>query len=76
MPAPEILPCPLCNRPVVILPSAGGRGSGNLTSYLVMCPCGLNEEDFGMDGTKRTALREWNKWVKAHSKNKNTDGNT
>lgn len=56
------LPCH-CGRSVTVFPQEGGRGSGDLTSYYVKCKCGVNVRNLSTDGTKRSAVRQWNRIV-------------
>jgi hypothetical protein len=58
------LPCPECSRPIEVFAQDGGRGTGDLTSYYVKCVCGVNQRHLGSDGTKASAIRDWNRWVK------------
>jgi len=60
---PEPLNCP-CGGAVVVLPSYGGAG-GNQTFYYARCQrCGRTEDDMGTDGTRRSAIRQWNRLVR------------
>jgi len=41
----------------------GGRGE--CASYQVQCSnCGLHEKEFSNDGTRRSAISQWNKFAK------------
>jgi hypothetical protein len=60
----EADPCPRCSRPVDVMPSEGGRGTGDLTSYSVTCVCGLFEDHFGDNGRLDNANRQWNRWAR------------
>lgn len=46
----------------------GGRGTGELTVYSARCAANFNTiilaEDLGDDGTKRSAVRDWNRIAK------------
>jgi len=57
-------PCPNCGKEVLIAASRGGKGTGDMTSYMARCECGLREDHFSDDGTKRSAVRGWNKWAR------------
>lgn len=57
-------PCPNCGKEVLIAPSYGGRGTGEMTVYSARCGCGLMEDHFGDDGTKRSTVSGWNKWAR------------
>jgi hypothetical protein len=60
----EPAPC-VCGKQVAVIPQEGGRGTGELTVYLVNCECGIQERDLGYrDGTRRAATRDWNRIVK------------
>jgi hypothetical protein len=50
---------------VLIAQSYDGRGTGEMTVYSARCTCGLIEDHFGDDSTKRSAVSGWNKWAKA-----------
>jgi hypothetical protein len=64
MARPEPLACPTCKRPVLVEDQEGGRGSGDLTTYCVVCECGLAVYHLGNDGTRANGTREWNRWVR------------
>lgn len=65
MSKPAQEPCPNCGKEVLIAQSYGGRGTGEMTVYSARCTCGLLEDHFGDDGTKRSAVNGWNKWAMA-----------
>ena len=65
MSAPKLAPCYKCDGKVAIYASHGGFGSGDLTAYRVKCNCGLVVDELGNDGTKRNAVRHWNRIAKA-----------
>ena len=62
---PGIARCPKCESDVEIFPQCGGRGSGELTTYAAECgnrsKCTLRVEELGSDGTRREAVRHWNR---------------
>ncbi len=66
--AVEMMPCPKCgSADVIMMPTDGGRGSGEPTSYEARCQgCGYAEGGFpsNCDGRRDTAIREWNRFVK------------
>lgn len=49
---------------MLIAPSCGGRGTGDLTAYSAQCVCGLLEDHFSVDGSMRSAVSGWNKWAR------------
>lgn len=64
--AQKINPCPKCGCPeIFIYPSYGGKGSGDLTSYCAQCNgCKFEVDHLSKDGSKRSAISEWNRYVK------------
>lgn len=52
---------------MLIAASYGGLRTGELTVYSARCECGLMEDHFGDDGTKRSAVRGWNQWARGQS---------
>ncbi len=62
----EMEDCPRCGGNVKISPQYGGRGTGELTVYYVMCEnCDFTLTFLGNTGKKITAIREYNKYAKA-----------
>lgn len=51
--------CPKCSGEIQIRASSGGR-RGELTDYFAHCACGFEFDCLGVDGTKRSAIRQWN----------------
>lgn len=51
--------CPQCGGEIQIRASSGGR-RGELTDYAAHCTCGFEFGCLGSDGTKRSAIRQWN----------------
>lgn len=64
---PILAPCYRCGGKTDIVPSHGGRNSGDLTAYLVLCKCGMKEDELSNDGTKRAGIREYNRIAKQHA---------
>lgn len=64
----EIAPCPHCGGSVVFWQDSGGRGTGDLTSFSARCAANYNTvilaSELGTNGTKRSAISQWNKLVK------------
>ncbi len=54
----------MCDRPIEVFTQSGGRGTGDLTCYYVQCVCGVKQEHLSADGTKASAIRDWNRWAK------------
>jgi endogenous inhibitor of DNA gyrase (YacG/DUF329 family) len=60
----KVQPCPKCSSTAVkFFPSYGGK-HGDLTAYVAECQCGVKVDDLSPDGTKRGAIRDWNRWAK------------
>ncbi len=62
--------CPACaGHTVMIRASEGGRGSGDLTSYVAECAeCKKRVDYLGTDGTIRKAVAEWKTFCRAELK--------
>lgn len=76
--AQKIQPCPKCGcEDVAIAPSFGGKGTGDLTAYYAQCSdCKFKVDHLSKDGTKRSAISEWNQYAKTHVlQSKEKDGN-
>lgn len=57
--------CYKCRGDVQVFASSGGLGTGDLTSYVAECDCGMKEHELGSDGTRRSAVREYNRIAKS-----------
>lgn len=57
--------CPKCGGQVDIGASAGGRGTGDLTSYHAACEkCGLLVDHLSGTGRRDSAVRDFNRWAR------------
>lgn len=58
----QALPHHSCGSKVHVLPTAGGRGSGELTSYGARCDkCGFISDHLGRGGSLDSAIRHHNR---------------
>lgn len=74
MAEPKVQACPTCNgTSIKFFPSYGGK-HGDLTAYIAECPCGVKLDDLSHDGTKRGAIRDWNRWAKAEKAKRHATG--
>lgn len=56
-------PCPCCGGEVHMYVQEDG-GRGEFSSYQVECSkCKLSEKNFSNDGTRRSAIRQWNQFA-------------
>lgn len=64
----KIEPCPHCGGEVIFWQDSGGRGTGGITLYSARCKDNYNDiilaTDLGTDGTKRSAIRSWDRKAK------------
>lgn len=57
--------CPTCGGQVDIGASAGGRGTGDLTSYRADCEkCGVLVDHLSGTGRRDSAVRDFNRWAR------------
>lgn len=57
--------CPKCSGHVHVAPSAGGRGTNDLTSYSADCDrCGMLVDHLSDTGRKDSAIRDYNRWAR------------
>lgn len=65
MSKPIPVACPKCGGPVHVAPSAGGRGTNDLTSYSADCDrCGMLVDHLSDTGRKDSAIRDYNRWAR------------
>lgn len=69
MSKPIAVACPKCGGgPVDINVSAGGRGTGDLTSYSADCAkCGLLIDHLSDTGRYDSAVRDYNRWAREYA---------
>lgn len=60
--------CPRCGGEVDVAASAGGRGTGDLTSYRADCAkCGMLVDHLGDTGRRDSAVRDYNRWAREYA---------
>lgn len=68
MSKPVPLACPKCGGQVDVGASAGGRGTGDLTSYRADCAkCGMLVDHLSDTGRRDSAVRDYNRWAREYA---------
>ena len=71
--AVKIQPCTHCGGDVIFWQDSGGRGTGDLTSWSARCAADTQlilQANLSSDGSKRSAISEWNRFAKLQKKDK------